>query len=134
MPLCVFWYISGQSVASVGRRFNFAVIECDSLITKGRMRGLISTPRAAGSAQDYSGNRYLVQFSTELPAECRRKKALICTKGCFKAILHEAVVNNILQPSRFLIHNLPPPALPPPEKFQQESKTFTRKRATIMSA
>lgn len=40
-------------------RFNYAVIECDSLITKGRMWGLISTPRAAGSAQDDRTNRFL---------------------------------------------------------------------------
>lgn len=40
-------------------RFNYAAIECDSLITKGRMRSLISTPRAAGSAQDDRTNRFL---------------------------------------------------------------------------
>lgn len=59
MPLCALCYISDQVRASGEQRFNFAVIECDSLITKGRTWSLISTPRAAGSAQDYHANRYL---------------------------------------------------------------------------
>lgn len=41
------------------QRFNYAVIECDSLITKGKMWGLISTPRAVASARDDRTNRYL---------------------------------------------------------------------------
>ena len=43
----------------VRQRFNYPVIECDSLITKGEMWGLISTPEAAGSAKDDHTNRYL---------------------------------------------------------------------------
>lgn len=41
------------------RRFNYAVIECDSLITKREMWGVISMPGVVGSAQDGRTNRHL---------------------------------------------------------------------------
>lgn len=57
--LCVCLALNLPARRWARHRFNYAVIECDSLITKGKMWGLISTPRAVASARDDRTNRYL---------------------------------------------------------------------------
>lgn len=50
--------LSGSLLAGKMQRFNYAVIECDSLMTKGKMWGLIFSPGAVGFVEDGRRNRY----------------------------------------------------------------------------
>lgn len=56
---CVLSCFESSSRQWASQRFNYALNECDSLITKGKMVGLISPLWAVASAQDDHTNCYL---------------------------------------------------------------------------